>query len=88
MDHSPLNKPQGTTLLSAIRVDGILAQTSYSGGTTKEKFLKYVQENLVPALNPGEFVIMDNLAAHHAPQVARQNALAEKSRSVLPCVSG
>lgn len=26
---------------------------------------------LLPALNPGEIVIMDNLAAHHAPQVAQ-----------------
>lgn len=71
VDHSPLNKPQGTTLLSALRADGVFAQTGYSGGTTKEKFLKYVQEILVPALNPGEIVIMDNLAAHHAPQVAQ-----------------
>lgn len=71
VDHSPINKPQGTTLLSAIRADGVLAQISHSGGTTKERFLKYVQEILVPALNPGEIVIMDNLAAHHAPQIAQ-----------------
>ena len=41
--HSPLNKPKATTVLAAISTDGVFAQTSYPGGTTKEKFLQYVR---------------------------------------------
>lgn len=69
VDHSPLNKPRGTTLISAIRSNEVFAQTSYTGGTTKERFLRYVREILVPELKPGEIVIMDNLAAHHIQEV-------------------
>ena len=71
IDHSPLTSPKGTTLLSAIRVNKVIAQTSYPGGTTKEKFRQYVQETLLPTLNPGDIVVMDNLSAHHAPEIAQ-----------------
>lgn len=71
IDHSPISRPKGTTVISAIRTDGVFAQTSYPGGTTKEKFLQYVREALVPTLRPGEIVIMDNLSAHHTPEVLR-----------------
>lgn len=70
VDRSPLNKPKGTTVLSAIRTNGIFAQTDCQGGTTKEKFLQYVRETLTPELHPGDMVVMDNLSAHHAPQIS------------------
>ena len=70
VDRSPLNKPKGTTVLSAIRANGIFAQASYQGGTTKEKFLQYARETLTPQLHSGDIVVMDNLSAHHAPQIA------------------
>lgn len=69
VDRSPLNKPKGTTLISAIHSDGVFAQTSYLGGTTKERFLQYVRETLVPALKPGKIVVIDNLTAHHTPEL-------------------
>ena len=70
VDRSPLNKPKGTTVLSAIRANGIFAQASCQGGTTKEKFLQYVRETLTPELRPEDIVVIDNLSAHHAPQIA------------------
>lgn len=84
VDHSPLTRPRGTTLLSAIRVNKVIAQTSYPGGTTKEKFRQYVQETLLPSLNPGDIVIMDNLAAHHAPEIAQLIAQAGAQVLYLP----
>lgn len=69
VDHCPLNKPKATTVLAAIRTDGVFAQANYPGGTTKEKFLQYTRETLVPSLHQGDIVVMDNLSAHHAPQV-------------------
>ena len=70
VDSSPLSKPKGTTVISAIRTDGVFAQTSYPGGTTRAKFLQYVEQTLVPLLHPGDLVVMDNLSAHHSPEVA------------------
>ena len=40
------------------------------GGTTKEKLLQYVRESLTPELRSEDIVVMDNLSAHHAPQIA------------------
>ena len=71
VDHSPLNKPKTTTVVAAIRTNGVFAQANYLGGTTKEKFLQYVRETLVPALHQGDIVVMDNLSVHHAPQAVQ-----------------
>ena len=71
VDHSPLNKPKTTTVVAAIRTNGVFAQANYPGGTTKEKFLQYVRETLVPALHQGDIVVMDNLSVHHAPQAVQ-----------------
>lgn len=84
VDHSPLNKPKGITVLSAIRSDGVFAQANYPGGTTKEKFQQYMQATLVPGLKPGDIVVMDNLAAHHAPGIAQLIAHAGAHLFYLP----
>lgn len=84
VDHSPLTRPRGTTLLSAIRVNKVIAQTSYFGGTTREKFWQYVQDILLPTLNPGDIVVMDNLAAHHAPGIPQLIAQAGAQVLYLP----
>ena len=66
VDHSPLNKPKTTTVVAAIRTNGVFAQANYPGGTTKEKFLQYVRETLVPALHQEDIVVMDNLSVYHS----------------------
>ena len=38
-DKIPLTKPQSTTILSSVRLNGETAYTIYQGGTTKEKFI-------------------------------------------------
>lgn len=65
VDHAPLNTPKSTTILSSVRLDGEMAFTTFSGGTTADKFLTYLKEALIPALRPGDIVIMDNLRTHH-----------------------
>ncbi len=67
--------PQGTwettTLVSAIRRDGVLAPFAFRGATDEAAFRTYVERVLVPALRPGDIVALDNLAAHRVPWVAR-----------------
>lgn len=69
VDSAPLNTPKTTTVLSAMRLDGPFACQTYEGGTTKTRFLDYLREILVPALRPGDLVVMDNLSAHHTKGV-------------------
>ena len=69
IDSVPLNKPKNTTILSSIRSDGSITYTTYSGGTTGEKFIAYLKEVLIPTLRPWDTVVMDNLRTHHMEQV-------------------
>ena len=59
------------TMLSAIRNEGVIedATVVIDGAMDSEIFLAYVQQFLVPALKPGDVVIMDNLSSHKAKGV-------------------
>ena len=65
VDHTPLNTPRSTTILSSIRLDGEMALTTFQGGTTGVKFLAYLKEVLIPTLRPEDIFVMDNLRTHH-----------------------
>ena len=69
VEHTPLNTPKSTTILSSIRLDGEMAFTTFPGGTTADKFLTYLKETLIPTLRPGDVVVMDNLRTHHIQAV-------------------
>lgn len=69
VDSAPLNKPKSTTILSSIQLDGTLRYTTFSGGTTVEKFKKYLENDLLPYLNSDSVLIMDNMRSHHAKAV-------------------
>ena len=51
-------------------MDGELAFTTFQGGTTGDKFLTYLKDVLIPALRPGNIVVMDNLRTHHIQAVS------------------
>ena len=69
VDHTPLNTPKSTTILSSIRLDGEMALTTFQGGTTGETFLSYLKDVLIPTFRPGDIVVMDNLRTHHIQAV-------------------
>ena len=69
VDKAPLNTPANTTILSSIRLNGETAYTIYSGGTTRDKFLDYLRNTLIPTLHEGDIVIMDNMRTHHVKEV-------------------
>ena len=52
------------TFLAALRNDRIDAPWLIDGPINGDLFLLYVQQVLVPALRPGDVVIMDNLGSH------------------------
>lgn len=69
IDSAPVNTPASTTIVSAMTAEGPIAWDMWAGGTTKDRFIQYVRDELAPALPAGSTVVMDNLAAHHAREV-------------------
>ena len=65
----PLNTPKSTTILSSVCLKGTSVYTTYSGGTTGEKFVNYLKNALIPTLVKEDIVVMDNLRAHHVKEV-------------------
>jgi transposase len=68
-DEVPRNYGDVITIVGALTANGLTALFTYGGGTTKEVFVTYVREILVPELSPGDAVVLDNLAAHKDPRV-------------------
>jgi transposase len=62
---------QTLTFIAALRIDPIDAPCLFDGPINGVSFLVYVEEVLVPTLQPGDIVIMDNLGSHKASAVRR-----------------
>ena len=58
VDSAPLSKPKNTTILSSIQLDGTLRYTTFSGGTTVERFKRYLETDLLPHLNGSSVLIL------------------------------
>lgn len=57
------------TLMSAIRLDGVVAPMLLDGPVNGQTFACYMEQCLVPALRPGDILILDNLPAHKSVRV-------------------
>ena len=67
--------------IAAYRQGKVIAPMLYEGSMTTVFFNEYIKNNLLPALNPGDVVIMDNATFHKSPLV--HEYLAEKGCSVM-----
>jgi transposase len=70
VDHTPHGHWKTLTMLSAIRLDGVIrdATVVIDGPMNAATFVGYIRQCLVPTLRPGDVVVMDNLSSHkHAP---------------------
>lgn len=73
-----------TTFVAALRATGVVAPVVVDGAMTADRFLAYVEQQLVPALRPGDIVVMDNLTCHTRPGVARAVRAAGCELRLLP----
>lgn len=73
-DAVPAGHWRTLTLLGALSLRGVRAAMTVEAPTDGDVFLAYVEQVLAPRLEPGEVVILDNLAAH---KVAGVRALVE-----------
>jgi transposase len=76
-----------TTLVAGLRASGIIAPFVLDGPMTGEAFHAYVTQVLVPALEPGDAVVMDNLSAHKVAGVEKAIRAAGASVLYLPSYS-
>lgn len=60
----PQKRGKNVSLISAISLQGILAQSSLMGGTDAVTFEAFISQKLVPKLWNGAYVIMDNCSIH------------------------
>ena len=51
-------------MLAAISLDGVDAPWTLDGAIDVDAFLVYVERVLVPTLEGGEIVVLDNLSSH------------------------
>jgi len=53
-----------STFIGGLRESGMVAPCVIDGAVDGEMFLAYIEQILVPELQPGDTVIMDNLSSH------------------------
>lgn len=58
-----------TTFLAGLRITGMMAPMVLDGPINRLAFQAYVEQVLVPELEPGDVVVMDNLSSHKGPAV-------------------
>jgi transposase len=75
---------QTMTFIAALRHDRISAPCVIDGPINGESFLAYVEQLLVPTLEAGDIVIMDNLGSHRSSAVRRALRAAGAKLFFLP----
>lgn len=69
VDTKPANWGKNFTVVGAISMDRIVCSATFEGAMNTPRFVDFVRKKLVPRLHQGAVVVMDNLRAHHAPEV-------------------
>ena len=73
-----------TTFVAGIRLTGMVAPMVLDGPINRVAFQAYVDQVLVPGLEPGDVVVMDNLSSHKGPAVRAAIEAAGASLLYLP----
>ena len=81
---SPSRRWRTLTFVGALRLDGIHAPCVFDGPINGRSFLAYVEQLLVPALRPGDIVVMDNLGSHKGKAVRKAIRKAGATLFFLP----
>ncbi len=69
---APRNYRHNTTLVAALTPDGLQAPMTLDGAMDSDAFAAYVRQVLVPHLQPGQIVILDNLSVHKRADIRQQ----------------
>lgn len=67
--YRPANRGPNISFVGAIRSDHLVGVAGYQGAVNVQRFLDFVIRVLLPALNPDDVVVMDNLRVHKHPAI-------------------
>ena len=70
LDATPHGHWRTTTFVAGLKASGIVAPFVLDGPMTGDVFRAYVEQMLAPSLDPGDVVVLDNLAAHKVTGIA------------------
>jgi hypothetical protein len=73
-----------TTLVAGLRCTGITAPYVFDGAINGARFRAYVEQMLAPTLQPGDIVLLDNLASHKVAGISEAIATAGAELLYLP----
>ena len=65
----PRNRGPVTTLLAGLSLAGMVTAMTVEGGTDTAVFATYLEHVLLPALRPGQIVVVDNVGAHNPDRI-------------------
>lgn len=80
IDRTPHGHWKTTTLIAALSLEGVRCSTVVDGAVNADVFESFVQQVLVPALKPGDVVVLGNLSSHKR---ARTRRLIESAGATL-----
>lgn len=69
-DTAPFGGWQTQTFIAGLRENAMIAPWVLDGPMNKTAFETYVETQLIPALNPGDVVILDNLSSHKSKRAS------------------
>ncbi len=69
IDRSPHGHWKTSTLIAALGIEGVRCSTLVDGAVNADVFEAFVEQVLVPALRPGDVVVLDNLSSHKRARV-------------------
>jgi transposase len=65
----PRNRGPVTTLIAGVSLAGMSPAMTVEGGTDTAVFATYLEHFLLPALTPGQVVVVDNVGAHKPERI-------------------
>jgi hypothetical protein len=75
------------TVTTGLRASGLITTALFDGPMTGARFRDYVEQTLVPALRPGDTVVLDNLTAHKVSGIRERIEVAGARLLYLPAYS-
>jgi transposase len=84
IDKTPHGHWKTTTLIGALGIGGIRCSAVIDGAVNAQVFEAFVEQVLVPAITPGDIVVMDNLSSHKTARVRALLARAGAQACYLP----
>lgn len=69
LGYAPAGHGHTTTLIAALDYRGIRCSTTVDGAVNRDVFKAFIGQVLVPTLQPGQVVVMNNLSSHKGRHV-------------------